>query len=68
MVEQDITFVREPKKAPYGTVAVFEDLVRQSVGSCSIHRRSGLSAQQTGSPKTETTERGVQDQSASVDW
>lgn len=26
MVANDITFVREPKEAPYGTVAVFEDL------------------------------------------
>ena len=26
MKEQEITFVREPKKAEYGTVAVFEDL------------------------------------------
>jgi len=26
MVEAGITFVREPKQAPYGTVAVFEDL------------------------------------------
>ncbi|WP_343488017.1 VOC family protein [Allomuricauda sp. d1] len=26
MLEQEITFVREPKKEPYGTVAVFEDL------------------------------------------
>lgn len=26
MVEAGITFVREPKDAPYGTVAVFEDL------------------------------------------
>jgi hypothetical protein len=25
MVEQGIKFVREPKKAPYGTVAVLED-------------------------------------------
>ena len=26
MVSRGITFVREPKEAPYGTVAVFEDL------------------------------------------
>lgn len=26
MVEKGITFVREPKEQPYGTVAVFEDL------------------------------------------
>ena len=26
MLERGITFVREPKQAPYGTVAVFEDL------------------------------------------
>jgi catechol 2,3-dioxygenase-like lactoylglutathione lyase family enzyme len=26
MLSDGITFVREPKKAPYGTVAVFEDL------------------------------------------
>ncbi len=26
MVEADIKFVRQPKQAPYGTVAVFEDL------------------------------------------
>jgi hypothetical protein len=26
MVEQGIKFVREPKQAPYGIVAVFEDL------------------------------------------
>jgi hypothetical protein len=26
MLANGITFVREPKQAPYGTVAVFEDL------------------------------------------
>jgi hypothetical protein len=26
MIEKDIKFIREPKQAPYGIVAVFEDL------------------------------------------
>ena len=26
MIEEGVKFVREPKDAPYGTVAVFEDL------------------------------------------
>ena len=32
MRSDGIEFTREPKEAPYGTVAVFEDLLRQPVG------------------------------------
>lgn len=36
MQERGIRFVREPKEADYGTVAVFEDLYGNRVGSDSV--------------------------------
>jgi catechol 2,3-dioxygenase-like lactoylglutathione lyase family enzyme len=41
-----VKFVREPKSEAYGTVAVFEGLVRKSLGSIGAQERSSVGAGQ----------------------